>query len=309
MKTSFSMKREMIFNIKNHASNELQELKLPLSLKEHRVFNLIVESQFLKKNPLGDPQVRHNYILIPKKSKKDYPLIFHLPGYLSTGYQNFYQKSFRSNFVEKIDQGVGAKKYPRAIHVFVEAKTLWGGSQFINSPGCGLYEDYILKELFVSVKTHFEISKQSSKCCVMGASSGGYGALSLVTAEKSPFGVALAVSPDSFFQASLLPELFQASPELLKYKSFSKIRKEITKGELQRKKSFFSLMNTVAMGHCYSSKEAFRKDFLDWPIDLHSGELKQKRWRQWLQHDPVVFFEKKKRPTQRQKSLPGGGRI
>ena len=275
-------------------SSELQELKLPLSLKEHRAFNLIIHSQVLIKNPLGDPSTRYNYILVPKKPTGTFPLIFHLPGYLSTGYESFYKKPLQLNFVEKTDQGVKHKKYPKAIHVFVEANTLWGGSQFINSPGCGPYEDYIIKELFVSLDKYFKISKQSSKRCVMGSSSGGYGALSLITSQKSPFGVALAVSPDSFFQASLLPELFKAAPELIKYKSFSKIRKEITTGDFQNKKTFFPLINTVAMGHCYSPKEAFKKDFLDWPIDLYSGELKPKRWRQWLQHDPLYFLKKRK---------------
>ncbi len=275
-------------------SNELRELKLPLSLKEHQTFNLIIHSQILMKNPLGDPSTRHNYILAPKKSKGALPLIFHLSGYLSTGYQSFYKKPLSPNFVEKIDQGVKLKKYPKAVHVFVEASTFWGGSQFINSPGCGLYEDYILKELFVSVDKHFEISKQTQKRCVMGASSGGYGALSLITSKKSPFGLALAVSPDSFFEASLLPELFKAAPDLIKYKSFSKIKKQLIKGDFQNKKNFFPLVNAVAMGHCYSPKEAFEKDFLDWPIDLYSGRLKPKRWKQWLQQDPLFFLKKKK---------------
>ena len=275
-------------------SGELQDIHLPLSLKEHRVFNLIIHSQVLRKNPLGDPGTRHNYLLVPKKLKGAFPLIFHLSGYLSTGYQSFEKKPFGANFVEKIDCGVGLKKYPKAIHVFVEACTFWGGSQFINSPGCGLYENYILKELFTSVNKHFELAKQNLKRCVMGASSGGYGALSLVSSKKSPFGVALAVAPDSFFEASLLPELFKAAPELIKHKSFSGIRKKITKGDFQNKKFFFSLVNTIAMGHCYSPKEAFKKDFLDWPIDLYNGRLKPKRWRQWLENDPLFFLKRRK---------------
>ena len=275
-------------------SSKLQELKLPLSLKEHQTFNLIIHSQVLTKNPLRDPNIRHNYILAPKKSKGPMPLIFHLSGYLSTGYQSFYKKPFKANFVEKIDQGVRLKKHPKAVHVFVEAGTFWGGSQFINSPGCGLYEDYILKELFTSVEKNFEISKQDKKRCVMGASSGGYGALSLTAGKRSPFGTTLAVSPDSFFEASLLPELFRAAPDLIKYKSFSKIKKQLTKEDFQNNKNFFPLVNTVAMGHCYSPKEAFNKDFLDWPIDLYSGKLKPKRWKQWLEHDPLFFLKKKK---------------
>ena len=105
-----------------------------------------------------------------------------------------------------VDQGVAAKKYPKAIHVFVEASTYWGGSQFINSPGSGQYGDYLLKDLYPAVREHFSISDDPKKLCVMGGSSGGYGALALISEKESPFGLALAVAPDSFFDASLLPD-------------------------------------------------------------------------------------------------------
>ena len=273
--------------------HELHELNLPLSLCKHRAFNLMVHSKVLKKNPLGDPSTRHNYLLVPDPPKGPLPLIFHLSGYLSTGYQRFYKKSLNRNFVERIDSGVDLKKYPRAIHVFVEASTYWGGSQFINSPGCGLYRDYILSELLESVENHFEISEKTKHRCVMGASSGGYGALALISDKNSPFGLALAVAPDSFFEASLLPELFKAAPKLTKYKNLSQIRKHLENGEIQDKKYFFPLVNSVAMAHCYSTKDALKKDHLDWPIDLHSGEVNTKRWKQWLQHDPLFFLEKR----------------
>ncbi len=279
-------------------NTSLEELSLPYELKSHNAFILKIDSQALKNNPLKDPSHRHNYVLAPKGDIENPPVIFHLSGYFSTGYQNFTAKTLNLNFVQKLDQQVVQKKAPAAVHVFVEATTYWGGSQFINSPGCGQYSDYILKELYPAVVEQFAVSSKATRTCVMGGSSGGYGALALVSVKGSPFGVAFATAPDSYFEASLLPELFKVAPELLKYKSLAPIKKKIAAGELQEKKSFFNLANALAMAHCYSPKEAFRKDFLEFPIDLHTGRVKSKLWKSWLKHDPVHFLKARKKNLQ-----------
>lgn len=273
--------------------NHLVQLKLPLELKHHKVYDLQLDHASLIGNPLKDPSVRHNYILSPLGKHQGLPVIFHLSGYFSTGFHNFTPKTLNKNFVEKIDCDVGRKKMPKALHVFVEASTYWGGSQFINSFGCGSYRDAIIKDLVPAVQKTFHLQKHEKYYCVMGGSSGGYGALSLISDKKSPFSIAYAVAPDSYFEASLLPELFHAAPELSKYKNWTVLKKAIDLGDIQDKKSFFGLVNCVAMAHCYSPKEAFQKDYLEFPIDLHTGELNKVLWKKWLQHDPVVFLKKR----------------
>ncbi len=277
---------------------ELKSFELPYSLKQHEFCNLIVDSPSLQKNPLGDPSRRHNYILLPKSKKKAFPVVFHLSGYFSTGYNQFQAKTLNQNFIQKVDAGVNTGKYPQAVHVFVEATTYWGGSQFINSPGCGKYGDYVSRDLFKAVQNNFSISANPSNLCVMGGSSGGYGALALISEKNSPFGVAFATAPDSYFEASLLPELFNAAPELLKYKNFKSLKKMIAAGDIQDKRSFFNLANVVAMAHCYSPKKAFKNDYLEFPIDLHTGIIDSSLWKAWLKHDPVRFLKRRKKSLQ-----------
>lgn len=274
---------------------DIHELNLPFCLKAHRAVNLLIDSPSLQSNPLGDPSKRHNYVLLPAGEMKNLPIIFHLSGYFSTGHQSFQVKTLNHNFVEKIDEGVLKGEYPKAIHVFVEATSYWGGSQFINSVGCGNYADYILKDLYPCVVEAFGANQEARYSCVMGGSSGGYGALSLISELKSPFGIALAVAPDSFFEASLLPEIFQAIPELSKYKSFTKIKKLIDDGEIQEKRSFFTLANVIAMAHCYAPQTSIKKDFIDFPVDLYTGEVDHKLWKQWLKNDPIHFLKKRKK--------------
>ena len=274
-------------------NTKILDLELPFTLKSHIPQNLILDSEKLSGNPLGDNTKRHNYVLVPKAVKGKVPVIFHLSGYFSTGYQNFNVKTLNQNFVEKIDGLVAAQKAPQCIHVFVEATTYWGGSQFINSHGCGNYSDYILKELVPTVIKEYNVDPD--RMCVMGGSSGGYGALALISEKNSPFQMAFATAPDSFFEASLLTELFHAAPELSKYKNFNAIKKLIAEGEIQDKKSFFTLANVVAMAHCYSPKSAFMKNYLEFPIDLYTGELNSKLWKEWLKHDPINFLKKREK--------------
>lgn len=274
------------------AKSKITPLELPLTLNSHTVANLQLDSRVLKDNPLGDPTLRHNYVLLPKGKAGLRPVIFHLSGYFSTGYNQFTPKTLNRNFVENVDRLVKAKKAPACVHVFVEATTFWGGSQFINSHGCGRYSDYILKELVPAVIEMCE--GDPNKIGVMGGSSGGYGALALISEKKSPFKWAFATAPDSFFQASLMTELFHAAPELAKYKNFAAIKKMIDAGEIQDKKSFFTLANVVAMAHCYSPKSAFKNGYLEWPIDLYTGEVNKKIWREWCKNDPIEFLEKRK---------------
>lgn len=273
-------------------NSRLRELDLPYFLTKHRAQNLIVTSEVLKNNPLGDPSIRHNYILEPVENSRDLPVIFHLSGYFSTGHDSFQQKVLSSNFVQRIDQGVEAGILTSALHVFVDANTFWGGSQFINSFGCGRYEDYILQELYPAVTSCFSLDKGGT-ACLMGGSSGGYGALSLLSAEESPFQTAVAVAPDSQFPISLLPDLFKAAPELTKFKNFNEIKSQLALGEMQNKKSFFNLANVIAMAHCYSPAYAFKNDFLQFPIDLYSGKINEALWAEWLQQDPICFLQKR----------------
>ncbi len=271
--------------------SEKKPLLLPYELKNFETFNLVVESEFLKANPLGDPYIRHNYCLVPKGESKSLPVVFHLSGYFSNGPSNFASKTLNKNFVEKIDEAQSLKKAPRAVHVFVDAMTYWGGSQFLNSAGCGEYEDYIVKELVPQALEQFGC--HDKKIAVMGGSSGGYGALHLISIPKSPFQMAFATAPDSFFDGSLWPEVLSAAPEILKFKNLRDLKKKIDQGELQDKKSFFNLANAVAMAHCYSHKDNISKNKIDWPIDLYSGELKPKIWKHWKKHDPIVFLKKR----------------
>ena len=254
---------------------------------------LIVESCALKKNPLRDPAQRANFIFLPKKfsSTKKCPLVFFLPAFGSSAAQQVVQGPFKGSLMEKVMHWVSQKKAPQAVYVVVDAATAVGGSQYINSKGVGSYEDYIVKELYPQVAQLVSIDPKRVALC--GASSGGYGALHLASSYPELFPYLCAVAPDSFFQASLLPEIYKAYPYIKLKGLRDLIRGFIAKRSLEddlRESVLYTVAGALAAGLCYSSSEPYK---VQWPINK-MGVLDTVIWKKWLKYDPIMFLPQRK---------------
>jgi pimeloyl-ACP methyl ester carboxylesterase len=274
----------------------LFQLALPSIPTDFVLYNLQVESQVLAGNRLKDSPRKHHYVLQSRR-KKPQMVIFHLSGYFGNGAQNFNQKTLESNLAEQIINLTRRGKTPSALHVFVDGMTGWGGSQFINSDLFGRHSDHLQLELTALIQDIFSVDKKAA-WVLMGSSSGGYGALHHLAQVQSRFELAIAISPDSDFQTSLLPEFYKVAPYLREYSSVSYVQKELQGQRLQKKKNFFDIMNTLAMTGCYSPLKGTKLLF---PIDLQTGELNKALWKQWQQKDPVVFLEKQARHLKNKK--------
>ncbi len=65
------------------------------------------------------------------------------------------------------------------IIVMVDGKTRWGGSQFLNSPAQGNYEDYVCVDIVSAVEARHPVPTNGVRRVVAGHLSGGFGALRL----------------------------------------------------------------------------------------------------------------------------------
>ncbi len=255
---------------------------------------LIIESEVLRKNPLKDTHVRRNPIVFPRAEapKQGWPVIFVLAGYAGNGTKYFSDKGFENNFVQILDAAIHKGAAPRAVYVFVDAWTCWGGSQFVNSSGTGNYQDYIIKELVPAVETSFAVDRKIGKWCVFGGSSGGYGALHLSSQFPQIFPWAVAIAPDCFFEASLLPEIYKAIPIIEKVGGVGAVLEKLKEGSFLSKKEAFTVLNAIAMTLCYSP--ATNKDGLKFPIHQSTGLRDNNVWKKWKEKDPVYFLSDRK---------------
>ena len=72
------------------------------------------------------------------------------------------------------------------------------GSFYINSPGTGNYEDYIIKDVTGYVDAHYRTLSDKRHRAIAGASMGGYGTLYLGLHNPDTFAAAAALSPANF---------------------------------------------------------------------------------------------------------------
>ena len=259
-------------------------------LKFFNVETLKIQSSFLKNNPLKDPFIRYNPVLVPKavskKGNSEYPVILVLSGFTGNGPQSFGRKAFEPNFPQAMDEWFYRNKGPEALVVFVDAMTFWGGSQFVNSAGSGQYEDYVIQEILPALRDHYPVKESSRYWCVMGGSSGGYGALHLASRHPSQLGLVAALAPDSAFEISLLPEIYSTLPTIQNLGGIRGVKKKMKERLLQSRRDFHDIINVVGMASCYSEELAF-------PVDPHTGVLISSTWKEWKQKDPIVFFKKR----------------
>lgn len=260
-----------------------------LQLRAFKIFTLKLESHVLRSNPWRDPATRVHGFLLPqgKAPPQGWPLVVVLAGFTGNGTQYFSLRSFEDNFVQKLDRCVVAGRAPRAGFLFVDAMTFWGGSQFINSPGMGRYQDHIVDELLPMVKGAFPLN--SKRVCVMGGSSGGYGALHLGSKFPEVFPWVGAIAPDCFFAISLLPELYSTLPLIKKNGGIKRIAELMRQGRFHGRRDSHEILNSIAMGLCFAPHSSHPRQ-VDFPIDEATGELKLKTWKRWLKHDPLHFL-------------------
>jgi S-formylglutathione hydrolase FrmB len=260
---------------------------------------LIVESEALSSNPLGDPSRRRNPVLVPKgqRPSSGWPVVLMLSGFTGNGWSAFNKKTFEKSTAEILDHAVTIGEAPKAVYVFVDAMTAWGGSQFIDSAAIGNYSTYIARDLVGAIKSHLPV--RASGWCVMGGSSGGYGALHLASSHPEIFDVVVAIAPDSFFEASLIGELRTSLPVIQKLGGVAGVREELRNGRLTKRKDWHVVLNAVAMGLCYAGNS---KGEIEWPIDARTGVVLPSSWKKWLAHDPIEFLPKRAENVSRWKA-------
>ena len=175
---------------------------------------LVVESDLLADNPLGDPARRPLYVYRPPGVEPDHPralpCVYVIQGYTGQLDMWFARNPFQPTVIEAFDALFASGSCPDAIVVFVDAWTSYGGSQFLNSTSTGRYMDYLCDEVVEFVDARYPTAADRDHRGLAGKSSGGYGAMVVPMLRPDVFGALASHAGDALFEAAYLPEL----PEL-----------------------------------------------------------------------------------------------
>lgn len=291
----------------------------PAQIRDHRPFfsiqnlfcgELSYEAPSLHGNPLGDSSHRRALIAWPRslgpqekdnfRDCSDLPVILVLAGFTGNGPTSALSWRFGSpNAIEQLDNAIGKSEAPRALYVFVDDITSVGGSQFIDSPYVGQHAQAISKDLLRALN-EIGLSTDAARTALVGGSSGGYGALQLGSLYPEKFGFIGAIASDSFFEASLLPELWSSCHEINSLGGVALAARQIGTPEFHRLKNSFKILNSVAMALCYSDEHAEGPRF---PMDYVTGALVPEVWQTWLAKDPINFLPQRLEQVKKLKGI------
>ena len=248
------------------------------------------ESEVLKGNPLGDPDVRPLWVYLPPGYDDDperrYPSVYVIQGL--TGQLDMWRNrsAFRKNFPEAVDEMFAREESLPCLLVWVDAWTSLGGAQFIDSPGTGRYHTYLCEEVVPWVDANYRTLPEVAHRGITGKSSGGYGAMVTPMLRPDVFGGLATHAGDALFETCYLPD-FRRSVRVLRdsYEgSFDRFWEDFHSRPAFTKDSDFHLLNDWCMAACYSTDD---DGTVQLPYDTATGELRREVWERWLAWDPV----------------------
>jgi len=261
-----------------------------------RFDSLVVESEVLADNPLGDPAKRPLYVYrAPGVTDDDsYPTVYLIQG--MTGQLDMWlgRSAFEPTMLERVDELFAADGCPPAIVVFVDAWTSYGGSQFINSTSTGRYLDYLCDEVVPFVDERYPTLASRDHRGLTGKSSGGYGAMVVPMLRPDVFGALASHAGDALFEVCYQTE-FPITVRMLRDKfdgSFDVFFERFRAAPSLDFDIYGTALNTYAMAACYSpDPDDPGKALL--PFDIETGLLDDEIWQRWLEWDPVRLAPKR----------------
>jgi enterochelin esterase-like enzyme len=249
---------------------------------------LVVESERLAGNPLGDPATRPLWVYrAPGAGDEPVPSVYVIQGYLGQLDSWANRMPFELTLLERLDEMFASGECPPANIVLVDAWTTYGGSQFLNSSSTGPYLDYLCDEVVPFVDSRYAALPGPEHRGICGKSSGGYGAMVVPMLRPDVFGALASHAGDALFECCYLPNF----PQLVR-----KLRDDFD-GSLDRfwdelqasgRLDFERFENFDVIGYAAAySPDPERPGRALLPFDLATGKLDDDVWAQWLHWDPV----------------------
>jgi hypothetical protein len=250
---------------------------------------LVVESELLADNPLGDPTRRPLYVYrspgVVSDDTQEVPAIYMLQGFSGQLDTWLSRRAFEPTSIERLDAMFAAGQCPDAVIVFVDAWTSRGGSQFINSTSTGPYLDYLCEEVVPFVDGLYPTSSARG---LAGGSSGGYGAIVDAMLRPDLFDGFASIAGDALFEYSYLCTFAVVARTLRDHfeGSFDVFFERLATVDHFDWSRFGDAFLVYGCACCYSPDPERPGEAL-LPFDIATGQLVPEVWEQWLSWDPI----------------------
>ena len=255
-----------------------------------RLDELVIDSEALTGNPLGDPHRRPVWVYTPpgydEADERRYPTIYVLQGL--TGQVDMWRnrKAFTPTVIEAIDDRFAGDGAAPAIIVFVDAWTSLGGAQFLDSAATGRYHTYLCDEVVPFVDSRYRTVADARHRGVAGKSSGGYGAMITPMLRPDLFGGLVTHAGDALFEVCYAPEFREAARALREVYdgSYDAFWADVRSRPGRSQRTDGALLDVWCMAACYSADP---DGTVHLPFDPATGRDVPEVWDRWLSRDPV----------------------
>jgi enterochelin esterase-like enzyme len=249
---------------------------------------LMVESERLAGNPLGDPARRPLWVYrAPGVADDPVPAVYVIQGFFGQLDMWANHVPFEPSMLERLDAMFADGDCPPALVVFVDAWTSYGGSQFINSTSIGPYMDYLCDEVVPFVDERYPALPGREHRGLTGKSSGGYGAMVVPMLRPDVFGALASHAGDALFECCYLPNFPQIARKLRDdfEGSWDVVWERIRAADHF---DFDRFENADMYGYAAAySPDPQQPGKALMPFELTTGRLIDDVWAQWLDWDPV----------------------
>jgi S-formylglutathione hydrolase FrmB len=251
---------------------------------------LIIDSELLRDNPLGDPARRPLWVYTPPgyddEPDRRYPSVYVLQGF--TGHvQMWHNRSpYRQPFPETADALFATGGAPPCVVVYVDAWTAFGGSQFVDSPAMGRYHSYLCDEVVPFVDARYRTLPAAAHRGVSGKSSGGFGALITPMLRPDLFGGLASHAGDTLYELCYLAEFGKAARALRDqyHGSYDAFWADFHSRPAMSRDTDGTLLIVYGCAAAFSSDP---DGTVRLPFDVATGQLLPELWQRWLEWDPV----------------------
>ncbi|MGA2529919.1 MAG: alpha/beta hydrolase-fold protein [Acidimicrobiales bacterium] len=247
-----------------------------------------IEGSNLVGNLLGDPSERDLFVYLPpgyEDSGQRYRTAYLLHAFGSSAAKLVQPDLDRQRWVppleDVLDPVFGRLGVEPLVVVIPDGWTSYGCGQWVDSPVCGNFEQYVLHDVVGYVDGHYRTIPEPRSRGVFGFSSGGSGAWNLASRNPDTFAAMAMLSGDSFLDMTHKTYL---------YDYLDSIWPEAPNGPVEGN----DLSKTVyAYSACYSPNPNKPPFYVDLPVRYPSGELIEDVWDRWLSFDPVVNWRER----------------
>jgi enterochelin esterase family protein len=253
-----------------------------------------VESRVLQGNLPGDPHVRDLYLYLPpgyEQAKSRYPVVWCLTGFTGRGRMLLNDSPWAPGIGDRMDGLIAAGRAKPMILAMPDCFTHLGGSQYVNSPALGRYEDHLLEELLPSVDSKYRTLPDAAHRGVMGKSSGGYGAIMMGLRHPDVFGGVACHSGDMYFEWCYKRDFGPALRALRRAGGVEPWLRAF-KASPKNRMSDLVVLDVLAMAATYSPNTGAPPAYCDLPFDLEIGAIDENVWKRWLEFDPLYLVER-----------------